>query len=292
MYSILYVDDEESLLKIGKIYLERDGNMVVETLTSARAALDRIDSVPFDAVISDYQMPEMDGIEFLKAIRSRYSDLPFILFTGKGREEVVIQAINYGADFYLQKGGDPRAQFAELMLKIRQAVQRHKAETELSKSEANLQAIISNTDDIIASYDTDIRLQVYNRAASENYSSFFGIELHPGICTLDLFPESMRSFWIANNERALAGESFSIEFNLPTASGQERFFESSFNPIRKDGVVVGFSTFTRDITGRKRAEMELRAAYEQIAASEEEMRRQYEELAATQQKLRRQMPGA
>ena len=49
-------------------------------------------------------------------------DIPFILFTGRGREEVVIEAINNGVDFYLQKGGDPKAQFAELGHKIKKAV--------------------------------------------------------------------------------------------------------------------------------------------------------------------------
>jgi CheY-like chemotaxis protein len=85
MYSILYVDDEEGLPEIGKLFLESDGTMTVETLTSARAALERIGSAPYDAVISDYEMPVMDGIEFLKAVRSRFGDLPFILFTARAR---------------------------------------------------------------------------------------------------------------------------------------------------------------------------------------------------------------
>ena len=67
-------------------------------------------------------MPVMDGIEFLKKVRMDFKDIPFILFTGRGREEVVIEAINCGADFYLQKGGAPRAQFSELSHKIRQAI--------------------------------------------------------------------------------------------------------------------------------------------------------------------------
>ena len=64
-------------------------------------------TVAYDAVILDYQMPETNGIDFLKLIRSRDDPIPFILFTGRGREEVVIEALNSGADFYLQKGGDP-----------------------------------------------------------------------------------------------------------------------------------------------------------------------------------------
>jgi len=54
--------------------------------------------ITFDAIVSDFQMPEMNGITLLREIRST-SDIPFILFTGKGREEVVIDAINNGADF-------------------------------------------------------------------------------------------------------------------------------------------------------------------------------------------------
>ena len=283
---VLYVDDEPNLLVIGKLFLEESGNFMVTSSQSASEAIRLIEQESFDAIVSDYQMPGMDGLKFLEHVRLRYGTIPFILFTGRGREEVVIKAINHGVDFYLQKGGNPEAQFAELILKIRQAVQRHKAETDLAKSEANLQAIIANTNDIIASYDPEVRLLVYNQAASETYRSIFGIELHPGLCTLDLFPESMRGFWNANNERALAGESFSIEFNLPMTSGQERFFESSFNPIRKDGVGVGFSTFTRDITERKRAETELRAAYEQISATEEELRGQLDMLVKNEKDLR------
>ncbi len=283
---ILYVDDEPDLLWIGKLFLEESGEFSVTTIASASAALELLNKEKFDAIVSDYQMPVMDGIQFLVEVRTSFGKVPFILFTGKSREEVVIQAINSGADFYLQKGGDPKAQFAELKLKIRQAVQRHKAETDLVKSEANLQAIIANTNDIIASYDPEVRLLVYNQAASETYRNIFGIELYPGLCTLDLFPESMRGFWNTNNERALAGESFSIEFNLQMLSDQEWFFESSYNPIRKDGVVIGFSTFTRDITERKRAETELSASYEQIAAAEEELRGQFDTLVKNEKDLR------
>jgi DNA-binding response OmpR family regulator len=122
MYSVLYVDDEPMLLELAKIFLEQTGEFRVDTLTSAPAALDILDRTSYDCIISDYQMPVMDGIVFLKTVRSRGNALPFIIFTGKGREEVVIEALNSGADFYLQKGGDPKAQFAELAHKIRQAI--------------------------------------------------------------------------------------------------------------------------------------------------------------------------
>lgn len=63
-------------------------------------------------------MPCKDGIFFLKEFRSGSDNRPLILFTGKGREDIVIEAINNGADFYIQKREEPRTQFAELAQKI------------------------------------------------------------------------------------------------------------------------------------------------------------------------------
>ncbi len=116
MYSVLYVDDETALLEISKMYMEKDPHFHVDTAESARDGLKLLSSRTYDAVVSDYQMPDMDGIEFLKQVRKK-STIPFILFTGKGREEVVIDAINNGADFYLQKGGAPKPQFADAPVK-------------------------------------------------------------------------------------------------------------------------------------------------------------------------------
>jgi DNA-binding response OmpR family regulator len=138
---ILYVDDEPSLLELGKFFLERSGRFSVDTITSALAALSLQNTKRYDAIISDYQMPEMDGIEFLKKIRSSGNTIPFILFTGRRREEVVIQALNEGADFYLQKGGEPASLFAELSHKIRYAVMRRHAEDSLKQNEARIRQI-------------------------------------------------------------------------------------------------------------------------------------------------------
>jgi PAS domain S-box-containing protein len=131
MIHVLYVDDEPDLLELGKLFLEQSCDITVITATSARRALEMLKDNPVDAVVSDFQMPDMDGISLLKQIRPYYSALPFILFTGKGREEVVIEALNNGADFYLQKGGDPKSQFTELEHKIRQAVKRRESDRKI-----------------------------------------------------------------------------------------------------------------------------------------------------------------
>jgi len=83
---VLYVDDETDLLTIGKLFMERFGNLTVDTSPSASEALSKIASGSFDGIVSDYQMPGMDGIQLLQEVRQKYGDIPFILFTGRGRE--------------------------------------------------------------------------------------------------------------------------------------------------------------------------------------------------------------
>jgi len=130
--SVLYVDDEPALLEIGKLYLERTKEFAVTIAPSASVALDLLKSGGIQAIVSDYQMPEMDGIAFLKQVRATDPHIPFIVFTGRGREEIVIQAFESGADFYIQKGGAPKPQFAELVHKIKAAVEHRQANAQIA----------------------------------------------------------------------------------------------------------------------------------------------------------------
>ena len=152
MISLLYVDDEPDLLDVAKVFLEENANFNVDISGSAAESIQKMKAVHYDAIISDFQMPGMDGIEFLKQVRAE-SDIPFGLFTGKGREEVVIEAINHGADFYLQKGGDPKALFAELTLKIQQSVRRRQAEKKLKESEKRYRTLMESVQDTLYQCD-------------------------------------------------------------------------------------------------------------------------------------------
>jgi len=167
MYRILYVDDDPGLLDIGKLFLEEKGQFSVDTSLSASAGLDLLALANYDAVISDYQMPGMDGIEFLKKVRTSGNTIPFILFTGRGREEVVIQALNEGADFYLQKGGEPVSQFTELAHKIRQSVQKRQAELMIRDHERREAEIINFLPDATFAIDTHGKVIAWNRAIEE-----------------------------------------------------------------------------------------------------------------------------
>jgi PAS domain S-box-containing protein len=141
---VLYVDDDPSLLDIGKLFLEESGDFNVATAISTPEGIRLLEQEKFDAIVSDYQMPGMDGIQFLIEVRSRFGPIPFILFTGRGREEVVIQAINSGADFYLQKGGEPDAQFAELSHMIKSAVSSKRVDDTLRESEVKYRSLFDN----------------------------------------------------------------------------------------------------------------------------------------------------
>jgi len=144
MISVLYVDDDPILLDIGKLYLEQSGTIQVDLLDSASAALEKLRATRYDAVISDFQMPEMDGIAFLKAVRAEHPHLPFIIFTGKAREDIIIEALNNGADYYTQKGGDPRPQFTDLIHNIERAVERKQAQDTIIHL-SRLNAVLSST---------------------------------------------------------------------------------------------------------------------------------------------------
>lgn len=150
---ILFVDDDPDLLEIGKEFLEREFSCQVTTAESAAEALGLLSSHRIDAIVSDYDMKEMSGIGLLKHLRNSGNPVPFIIFTGKGREEIVVEALNNGADFYLQKGGDVVSQFAELANKIRYAIARKEAERDLVRKNAEL----SEAYEMIAAREEELR---------------------------------------------------------------------------------------------------------------------------------------
>ncbi|MFQ5981393.1 MAG: PAS domain S-box protein, partial [Candidatus Heimdallarchaeota archaeon] len=138
---VLLVDDDAILLKVAKHYLTRKNpSFTIATVTSAAEAQQRLNKEFFDVIVSDYRMPDIDGLAFLKALRDDGSTIPFVIFTGQGREEVAIQALNLGADYYLMKGAEAESTFGELAHIIRQLVQRRRTEQALSESQRRLAA--------------------------------------------------------------------------------------------------------------------------------------------------------
>jgi PAS domain S-box-containing protein len=121
--SILYIDNDPVLLDEVRRFLERDSDIRVETSQSAMDALHLLKTESYNAIISEYEMPAMDGIQLLKTIREKNPKLPFIFFTNKNREEIIEEALKNGADHYVKKGEDQKSRLAELSHEIRRAVE-------------------------------------------------------------------------------------------------------------------------------------------------------------------------
>jgi PAS domain S-box-containing protein len=164
---VLVVDDEPEILDITQRFLERSGSMKVTCCSSVVDALEVIRNNPFDAVVSDYEMPVATGIDLLFSLRSSGNVLPVIIFTGRGREDVVIEALNTGASFYLRKEGNPTVLYAELTHLIRRAVDQRRYKSGLKESERFITNIFHHLPDATFVINHDGIVIAWNRAMEE-----------------------------------------------------------------------------------------------------------------------------
>jgi PAS domain S-box-containing protein len=171
---ILYVDDESYMHAPFKLYIEMIGNATVDTAASAPEAISKLTEREYSAVVSDYQMPDMDGIELLKHLRSKGNDIPFVIFTGRSREEVVIEAINSGADYYLMKGQEPKSLFTDMLHVITSAVTERAERERLRVTKQRLEAVLNNTEDAVVLLDLDYNVLYVN----PSFEKTFGWTIH------------------------------------------------------------------------------------------------------------------
>lgn len=252
IFRILYVDDEPELLELVKLFLEPGGEFTVEISSSATDAVSLMNTRTFDAVISDYQMPVMDGIEFLKRIRAAGNTIPFILFTGKGREEIVIQALNEGADFYLQKGGELKSQFAELSHTIRQAIQKRQTEHALRSSEDRLSTIFNSAQVGIILVDAESHTILQTNPKARELIGAAETEITGRICHTCMCPAEKGKCPVTDLGQTLN----SSERVLLTKEGVRIPIIKTVVPIQIDNRNVLLESFI-DITESKQAEEEL-----------------------------------
>ena len=248
---VLHVDDDPEFLELATILLEReDDRFVVETATGADAGLDRLDADAFDCVVSDYDMPKTNGIEFLEAVRVEYPELPFILFTGKGSEEVAGKAITAGVTDYLQKtpGSD---QYTLLANRIVNAVTKRRAQT-------NYRELFDTTHVGLALHDpqtghvTDAN-RAFGRMLGRDRSTLIGS--HPG----EFSPEGSEYDQEAGTavvREASEGRSKTIEWQVETADGDLIWVEVHLARATIDGQTQVLAV-VQDISDRKRRERKL-----------------------------------
>jgi PAS domain S-box-containing protein len=269
MISVLVVDDEAPMLDLTQAYLEEDQGISVTPCTTAREALIHLGTSRYDAIISDYEMPGMDGISLLKDVRDADTSIPFIVFTGRGREEVVIDALNNGADFYLQKTGDPATVFAELRHILYQVVARSRSEASLRESERRLSTLMGNLPGMAyrcrndpahtMEFVSDGCRTLTGYAADEiveNRVTSYGELIHPD--DRDFVRETIRD--------ALHDDGpFTFEYRIRTMNGASRWvWEQGRGVFDSGGRVIALEGFIADITERKEAGNALQESEEKL----------------------------
>ncbi len=166
---ILHVDDESELVDLASTFLEReDERFTVRTANAAGEGLEQLrnGAAEVDCVVSDYDMPGRNGIEFLEAVREAHPDLPFILYTGKGSEEVASEAISEGVTDYLQKETGT-GQYTVLANRIRNAVETHYTQAKLRDREKRLTMFFEQSPLGVIEWDDEFQLARMNDAAEE-----------------------------------------------------------------------------------------------------------------------------
>ncbi|MFW5928198.1 MAG: PAS domain S-box protein, partial [Thermoplasmatota archaeon] len=259
---VLLVDDEPGIVEQGKIFLEREGNffledqnekLEVDSVQAIEDALEKIENEDFDAVVSDYKMPDKTGIDLLKTLRNRGNDIPFIMFTGKGWEEVAMKALNNGTDQYLQKGWDPKAQYGVLAKSIVQVVEK-------KRNQKMYETLFETAKDAFFIMEGEEFIEC-NQGALDMFDCDRAdiIGEAPYMFSPETQPDGNNSRELAKRKinRALNGVSQYFEWQHQTYDGEKFDAEVVLNSMDISGKRYLMS-IVRDITGRKEAQKKLK----------------------------------
>jgi len=255
---VLHVDDDPDVSELTATFLKRaDERFDVETVADATEGLDRLDGRTFDCVVSDYEMPGLDGIEFLERVRERRPELPFVLFTGKGSETVASEAISAGVTDYLQKetGTD---QYTVLANRIANAVEHARSRRRVEQSERRLRTIADSLPHLVYVVDETGTYRLVNRALAEFHGTT--VEAIEG-STIDevlsdraaaQFRQDFRSVIATGEPKRLSG------IEVTDSEGRTHVFEPQIYPHDiGDTGERGVLGVTRDVTEREGRERKI-----------------------------------
>jgi len=259
--SILYVDDEPGLLEVVKQCLEMEGEFQVDTAVSVKEAKKITRKKVYDVIVSDYIMPGKNGLDFLRELRADGNTIPFIIFTGKGREEVAVNALNLGVDQYINKVGEPETVYLELSHGIRKALQRKRANQRIRESEQKFRNIFESASDAMIYLDRTGRILDVNQKAI----SVFGgskkelVGKHftkVGILSPKDVSKLMKAF-----ADGLAGKHAFVSVSIKNRRGQKVSLECQ-GSLMKTSSENALLVIARDVTKRKQAEEGLKKSEE------------------------------
>jgi PAS domain S-box-containing protein len=280
---ILYVDIEPLDLSLYRDYLETQ-DVIMEIAESGNQALQKITGSRFDAIVSEYQIPGMDGIEFLKEVRRREPDIPIILFTGHDREEVVIKAIENGADFYVQRRGKQPPHLKELTLNIKAALKQRKEKKALRESELRFQSLIQNSSVIIRILDKDGKI-IFDSPSSSIILGYPEGSLIGSMTEDYIHPEDQER--VKSNLLHLSDTHntyIPIVYRIRKPDGTYLYVESCARNLTGISGVEGIIITIRPIQNQILAD-DLSLAYEKLALQEKKLRQNYSNLAEREQAL-------
>ncbi|WP_440989720.1 PAS domain S-box protein [Haloarchaeobius baliensis] len=256
--TVLHVDDDDALLDLTRTLLEREGeDIAVESAESGSEALTCLrENGHVDCIVSDYEMPEMDGLDLLERVREHDPELPFVLFTGKGSEEIASRALSTGATEYLQKGAGTD-QYTVLANRIENAVAKRRAERERTHTRNRYQALIEHSSDLVTVLDEN----GYFEYTSPSTRDVLGYEPEAliGEPSFDMVHPEDRSTVTDAFDRMVADPSAtpSVSYRLQHADGEWRHLESKGANRLDHPAIEGFVINTRDVTERVEAEQRL-----------------------------------
>lgn len=254
--AILHVDDDVSFLEITKQILEIKGKFEVEPASSVEEALQKMQQKKFEAVVSDYEMPNQNGLNFLKLLREQQNEIPFVLFTGKGREDVAIKALNLGSDAFIHKTGDPETVYGELTAAVLKAIEHKRSKKLLADSELKYRKLITELNQgMLIATGPEKKIVFANTAmekitgySQEELASLSDLEIQKMVHPDDL-QNALNSF-----RGALSGNAIScFEFRMIRKDGSTLWFEVCPSRIDYNGMPCIQCVFM-DITERKKAE--------------------------------------
>ena len=256
---VLHVDDELGMLTLAKQLLEMESSFRVDTALSVEEALNKLKKETYDVIVSDYRMPVRDGLQFLKELRQEGNTIPFVILTGRGMEEVAIEALNLGADYYVNKAVNHEMMFNELANDIRKAVERRRARLAAWVRQEKMKAIFDSSPNPIMIVDLQENIVECNQKTLLLNKLSSKKEVI-GRSVLELVEERDRRRVSEKLKKALEqGFVKDIEFGLSTKYGAGYVGEISAGVIKdSSGEPTSLVVIMNDITERKQAENKLR----------------------------------
>jgi PAS domain S-box-containing protein len=253
---VLHVDDDPSLQEITKLMLlDLDNSFKIDCACCVDEALKKLAVGNYDVVVSDYEMPQKDGLQFLKELREQKNDIPFILFTGKGREEVAIQALNLGADAYHNKQGNPETVYGELAHSIKFVVDHKKTKQELVQSELKFRTLADSSVNWLYWLEKDGSL-VYVSPSCEKITGYKPEELikNPSLL-MQIIDSEDKEVTTPHFETIPTEGLYEHDFQIKTKDGERKWISHICNPVFDEkGKLHGRRVVNIDITERKKNE--------------------------------------